>query len=151
MQMQDPWVQESETGQFCPPRIPFWMFSRRRRGKTGEIHHGSRQQCTVSSVLLIAAQLNSCRVKYHSALFTIQWRFSLFKQNKTFEYLTNKGKDHRSREHYVKFYSVLHLHCKFCMFFAYPKRWWWWCDRCLQCSINTWPAKWLCNSCECPS
>ena len=59
------------------------------RGKTGEIHLGSRQQCTVRSVLLIAAQFNSCRVKYHSALFTIQWRFSSLKQNKTFQHLTN--------------------------------------------------------------
>ena len=39
------------------------------RGKTGEIHHGSRQQCTVRSVMLIAAQVNSCRVKYHSAIY----------------------------------------------------------------------------------
>ena len=42
-----------------------------------------RQQAAVHcvrSVMLIAAQLNSCRMKYHSALCTIQWRFSLFKQ-----------------------------------------------------------------------
>ena len=51
------------------------------------------------SVALIAAQLNSCRVKYHSALCTIQWRFSLLKLIRLFmfQHTTNKGKVNRSR------------------------------------------------------